>query len=86
MIKSCCINMIEMVNARTKLKAYQGPEIECTITDKYKRTKYLGIEYCKWMIHQNIKIDDKYRKLFEESKKKDDLSDAYLQGIYWLIK
>ena len=86
MIESCCMNGIHMINARNKLKAYHGPEIECTMTDKYKRTKYLGIEYCKWMIHENIKIDDKYKKLFEDSKKKDDLSDAYLQGIYWLIK
>ena len=25
-------------------------------------------------------------KLFDESKKKDDLSDSYLQGIFWLTK
>jgi hypothetical protein len=30
--------------------------------------------------------DDKFIKLFEESKKKDDLADAYLQGIYWIEK
>ena len=26
------------------------------------------------------------KKMFEESKKKDDLADAYLQGIYWIEK
>ena len=29
---------------------------------------------------KNDKIDQKYRDKFENSKKQDDLSDAYLQG------
>ena len=29
---------------------------------------------------------DKFKTLFNESKKKDDLADAYLQGIYWIEK
>ena len=80
------IENMEMINARNKLKAYKGPTIECEIKDKYKRTKFLGIEYCKWMISENGDIDQEYRDLLEESKKKDDLADAYLQGMYWLTK
>jgi len=80
------IKNIEMINARNKLKAYKGPPVECKIKDKYKRTKFLGIQYCKIMIEGNLKIDQKYKDQFEESKKKDDLSDSYLQGIYWLTK
>ena len=38
------------------------------------------------MINENNKIDQKYRDQFENEKKKDDLSDCYLQGIYWIIK
>jgi hypothetical protein len=80
------IDTIEMINARNKLKAYKGPTIECEIKDKYKRTKYLGIKYCEYMILENENIKQEYRDLLEESKKKDDLADAYLQGIYWLTK
>ena len=80
------INNIEMINARNKLKAYDGPVVECNIKDKYKKTKFLGIKYCDTMINQNDKIDKKYKEMFENSKKKDDLSDAYLQGIYWFKK
>ena len=69
-----------------KLKAYNGPTVECEIKDKYKRTKFLGVKYCDIMINENSKIDEKYKKMFKDSKKKDDLSDAYLQGIYWLKK
>ena len=38
------------------------------------------------MIHENSYIDKKYHKLYDESKKKDDLSDAYLQAIYYIEK
>lgn len=80
------IENLEMINARNKLKAYKGPEIKCEIKDKYKRTKFLGIEYCKIMINENDNIQGKYIKLLEDSKKKDDLADAYLQGIYYITK
>jgi hypothetical protein len=84
MVQERDMSSIEMINARNKLKAYKGPEIPCDIKDKYKRTKYLGVEYCRKMIHENEKIDPKWLSLFDSSKKKDDLSDAYLQGMYYL--
>jgi hypothetical protein len=77
---------LEMVNARNKLKAYPGPEIPCTIQDRYKRTKYLAIHSCEWMLHANECILETFREQFATSKKQDDLSDAYLQGMYWLTK
>ena len=77
---------IEMINARNKLKAYTGPPIPCEIKDRYKRTKFLGIQYCSSMIQDNEFIEDKFKTLFSESKKKDDLADAYLQGMYWIKK
>jgi len=80
------LNNIEMVNARNKLKVYKGPPVECKIKNKYNKTKYLGIQYCKYMINENDKIDEKYREFFNSSKKQDDLSDAYLQGMYWIEK
>ena len=76
---------VEMVNARTKLKSYTGPDIICDIKDRYKKTKYLGIKSCEWMIHDNLKIKEEYREMFTNSKKQDDLSDAYLQGMYWIL-
>ena len=80
------IETIQMINARNKLKVYKGPKVECDSKDKYKKNKFLAIEYCKYMIHENDKIDPKYYKLYDESKKKDDLSDSYLQGIYYIQK
>ena len=77
------IKELEMINARNKLKVYNGPEIKCDITERYKRNKWLAVKYCDYMI-QNEK--DEFIELFEESKKKDDLSDSYLQGIYYICK
>jgi hypothetical protein len=77
------IDNIELINARNKLKAYNGPKIECDINDRYKKTKFLGIEYCKYMIVDSNQ-DKQWINLFTQSKKKDDLADAYLQGIYVL--
>ncbi len=77
------IQDIQMINARNKLKAYKGPKVECDIKDRYKKTKFLGIEYCKYMINDSLQ-DEQWIQLFTNSKKKDDLADAYLQGMYVL--
>ena len=81
--KDTPVNEVHMINARNKLKVYKGPEIECKFTDKYKKNKYLSVEYTKLMI---LEEDNKFIELFTESKKKDDLADAYLQGIYFIDK
>ena len=77
------VSEVHMINARNKLKVYKGPEVECKFTDKYKKNKYLSVEYTKLMI---LEEDNKFIELFTESKKKDDLADAYLQGIYFIDK
>ena len=81
--KDTPVSEVHMINARNKLKVYKGPEVECKFTDKYKKNKYLSVEYTKNMI---LEEDNKFIELFTESKKKDDLADAYLQGIYFIEK
>ena len=74
------INDLQMVNARNKLKVYNGPKIECDIKNKYNKNKFLAIQYCEYMIKEENKD---FISLYQNSKKKDDLADAYLQGIYF---
>ena len=83
MNKDCLIENIHMVNARNKLKVYKGPKIECNKKGKYAQNKYLSVEYTKKMIEKD---NDHFQQLFDQSKKKDDLADSYLQGIYWIEK
>lgn len=78
-----CIENIHMVNARNKLKVYKGPKVECNKKGKYAQNKYLSVVYTGNMIEHD---DDCFKDLFKTSKKKDDLADAYLQGIYWIEK
>lgn len=51
-------------------------------TKAYKLTKSLGIKYCQEM----IKDLDNWREYFNSNKKKDDLADAFLQGVYFYNK
>ena len=46
----------------------------------YKLTKSLGVKYCREMIskYQN------WLTFFESNKKKDDLADCFLQGMYYI--
>ena len=85
--KESSIEQVYMVNARNKLKVYQGPFVICPYNDdkknKYKKNKYLSIKYTEKMIEDET---DEIKEIFDQSKKKDDLADAYLQGIYWIKK
>lgn len=77
---------LEMINARNKLKVYHGPPISTPYDkkkDTYKKNKYLAVLYCESMIQNEMSF---FQNLYKTSKKKDDLSDCYLQAIYYLEK
>jgi len=49
---------------------------------KYADKKRLAIEYAKYYVQQN----PDYIEFFNNHKKKDDLADSFLQGLYYLKK
>jgi len=80
------IGKMAMFSARNKLEAYDGPEIDFShIKTKYTRTKKLSIAYTKYMLVESEQSHE-MKELFENSKKKDDLADAYLQGLTYIKK
>lgn len=87
MNKESKIEEVHMINARNKLKVYKGPNVECPYEDnkknKYKINKYLAVKYCHNMICDEC---EEIKLIFDSSKKKDDLADCYLQGIYYIEK
>lgn len=73
------INKILFISAKNKLSFYNGPNIECKLKNKYGKTKFLGKEYTKYYL--NLNNDMKNLEFFNQFKKKDDLSDCFLQGM-----
>jgi hypothetical protein len=66
------------ISASNKLKDF--------VVDKnttYSERKKKGIEICEEILLNNTNLNE-YVKVFEDSKKKDDLADCFLQGLWYL--
>ena len=75
--KKCPI--IEEISAANKLKDYLTKK-----KTKYSERKKLGIQVTQGILQENPNLDD-WLPIFLDHKKKDDLADSFLQGI-WYIK
>jgi hypothetical protein len=74
------INSINFINPINKLKEFK---IIYETNNKYKTTKLKSIE----IISNNFINNNKNLLLYLNNfKKKDDLCDSLLQGIYWINK
>jgi hypothetical protein len=79
---------IEFINASNKLKVLNEKETkekekkETKEKTTYTDRKKLGIE----RTIEFIQKEDKWKKYFMEHKKKDDLADSFLQGLWFLQK
>ena len=87
------IKLIKLINASNKLKLgkkliqFNESEDILKIKSKYNRNKKLAILYTNYFLEKELYSDyNKYNTLFNEHKKKDDLSDAFLQGLYYIKK
>lgn len=78
---------IEFVSSSHKLKQFTSLALENTLTENeptntYKQHKQDGVYYCTKMIESNPQLDAWKSSL--NTKKKDDLADSFLQGIWYL--
>ena len=82
------INLVKYMSPSNKLKLAEEGDTQKLIKLKgdqaktYNLTKSLGIKYCRKMIEKY----DNWKSYFEGTKKKDDLADCFLQGMYYLCK
>ena len=72
------VNKYDFISASNKLK-------DCTIEDKtsYTNRKKLGIAKCLEIISNDPRFNEK-TAFFKTHKKKDDLSDSFLQGMWFI--
>ena len=73
------ITQVTFVSSMNKLKGFM-PDKDKT---EYKERKKLGIEVTKGILASDLK---EWISIFLEHKKKDDLADSFLQGIWFLQK
>ena len=78
------IKKIKFFSPKHKLKCFNGNEIVITGKTKYAQTKQMGIIICREKLKEYNEPDE-IKQIFEDSKKKDDLADCYLQAITYSI-
>jgi len=77
LIRYMCPSNKLKVNENNTLEVFKKNKDD---TKKYKLTKNLGIEYTRKLLQEN----DQQIKYLDLFKKKDDLCDSFLQGLYYL--
>jgi Zn ribbon nucleic-acid-binding protein len=72
------VEHIEFISASNKLK-------DCDVKDKekYSDRKKLGIAKCLGILIQDFRFNE-HTAYFNSHKKKDDLSDSFLQGMWFI--
>ena len=73
------IDYIEFISAANKLKCCEKNIVKI----KYSERKKLGIEKCLEIISNDFRFTE-HVNYFNLHKKKDDLSDSFLQGLWFI--
>lgn len=79
---------VEFISPSGKLKVNEALTksilSKCTKKNKYKITKELGVKYSEKLL-EHFEDSKKWDELISNSKKKDDLCDAFLHAYYHLF-
>lgn len=78
------VENIEFVSSSNKLKDFLK-ENQIQEKTKYSERKKMGIQKCLELLTTNYQYTDKL-DFFNSHKKKDDLADTFLQGLWYITK
>lgn len=79
--------LVRLVSASNKLKVFHGndcPEENANIASAYQRSKKRSVQITRHYLNNVMAENSSVHQTLESSKKKDDLSDCFLQGMYML--
>lgn len=79
------IKNVQFISPSNKLKIDKDSATllaQASVNKKYKLTKELSIKYCLKLLKQQ----PEWIEFLDKFKKKDDLCDSFLQGVYYLNK
>jgi hypothetical protein len=76
---------IEFISASNKLKDFVPKKGDKNISEKldYKQRKKLGVQTCLEFVSLDVRFKE-WETFFNKHAKKDDLSDCFLQGIWYI--
>jgi hypothetical protein len=83
------IKSVEFFSPKHKLKCYEGPALDISskngkvVKGKYAQTKKMGVAIARTKLEEYSEPVEMI-EFFEKNKKKDDLSDCYLQALTYL--
>lgn len=80
------ISDVKFISPKGKLKICYSMDLEnITGGNKYLKNKKISIAAVRKILENNQDLDEPYNlNFFEKYKKKDDLSDAFLQALYFV--
>ena len=79
-LKGC---RVVLVSPKRKLTVYQGAvESPNFLKSAHARNKYTAMVHCRCLLKESNQ--SQWLDVFEAESKKDDLADAYLQGLWYL--
>lgn len=73
---------IAFISSANKLKAFTKPLLEDEEKANYKDRKKASVEITLQLLENSI--NNEFKSFFMNHKKKDDLADSFLQGIWYL--
>jgi len=76
---------IEFISSANKLKSFLTKEKTEENAGEYKQHKRDSVHFTSQVLQQNKNISC-WQTHFDSSKKKDDLADAFLQGLWYIQK
>jgi len=74
---------IDFISSANKLKHF-APLPADSCDNSYKKHKIDGITYCSQLLKANPMLGSHWENIFSTHRKKDDLADCFLQGIWYL--